>query len=148
MVFKDISLSPGPSPLNPLVDNPAFPPGLRDSRFSRLGELGLGRVSDYVVEEDWITIDSLQQYQRLASLGEFGLLQGVHFLKTLRSPILYTREKTVIENECLRESRGEHMLSKMYKQVIKTVSGNVASVPWEGDLNLKFAKEKDIDIHT
>lgn len=35
-VFRDLSLAPLPSPITPVIGNPAFTPGLRDPRFREL----------------------------------------------------------------------------------------------------------------
>lgn len=63
-------------------------------------------------------------------------------LKNTTLPRIFLREKTTLEEECVRKCRSRHIVSKLYNILSKAKTSEVLELTyfdkWEGDLNTKL----------
>lgn len=99
-VGRDMGLAHFPSPLYSVIRNQDFPPGMTDARFRVLGERGLDRAAEFVVDGRWMTFDSLLSDYRTAELGRL-ILSGKSLPENSPLPgVLFEREDSVRGGVC------------------------------------------------
>lgn len=82
--FQDLSIAPSPSPLTSIAGNPAFSPGLRDSRCQDLKSTGLFQARHFIVNRRWVTRPLTMEDPRYAGLP-FWQKQLAHFIGSVPS---------------------------------------------------------------
>lgn len=84
--FRDFSIAQTPSPLTPIVSNPAFSPGLQDSRFQNLKAMRSFQARHSIVNGHWLTRQQIMDVPMFAGLSFWQKLQLSHFLGALPFP--------------------------------------------------------------
>lgn len=144
--FRDFSLAPLPSPLTPVVGDPAFTPGLQDPKFLDLKRRERTQAQHFVVNGQWMTRQQIMADADLAELSFWQKIQLAHFLGSLPPTGPFERQLTSFELLCTDQSLLSHAVSLTYQLLISPPEGHKLSfiASWEKELGIELS-ERQVD---
>lgn len=144
-VFRDFLVAPLPSPLTPIVGNPAFAPGLDDPRFLQLLEVERSQARHFI-DGQWKNRQQITEDPALAGLSFWQKIQLTHFIGSLPTPELFEIQLTTFELLCVEQTPLRHAISLTYQLLLDQPQDFrlLYISKWEKDLGVKFT-EKQID---
>lgn len=144
--FRDFLVARLPSPLTPIVGNPAFNPGLNDPRFLDLKTVERSQVRHFLINGQWKNRQHIMEDPALAGLSFWQKIQLTHFIGSLPSLVAFRRQLTSFELLSLEQSPLRHAISLTYQLLIAQPPDFRPPyiVKWERELGVQFT-EKQID---
>lgn len=81
--FREMHISPHPSPLYPFIVNPEFVPGLEDSIFKRLVQQNKYRAHHFILRGNWVDWANIPINYPEGTLGTWRARQISNYVRTL-----------------------------------------------------------------
>lgn len=121
--FCDHSVVPTPSPLTPVIGNPAFSPGLSDPRFQDLKEVGRSQLRHFISNGKWMSRENIMEDPLLGVLSFWQKLQLANFIGSQSSPTPFSRTLTTFELLCSEQELVRRMVLLAYQLLIAPPRG-------------------------
>lgn len=141
---REHSIANTPSPLTPMIGNPAFSPGMSDPRFQELKGSDKYQLRHFIQNGQWMSRKTVIDDPSLVCLSFWQRLQLAHFITAQPSPAPYLRPLTSFEQLCLEQEPARHTISITYQLLLTPPKGYRPPyiAKWERDLGIQLSERQ------